>query len=167
MLEDLAAHVDKRRVQIARAFMISLLIGVEKGFGAMPLLVVRRPVPHRENAVERISELFCECRLRGPDFEKLKLGFNAEFARPITPERAYQILRETEGVVVDEVPSPLKSAGTDPTYVGRIRTDYSVDDDRGLALFVVGDNLRKGAALNAVQIAEVVAAAILKERVGA
>ena len=60
------------------------------------------------------------------------------------------------------MPSPLKAAGTDPTYVGRIRQDESVDGGRGLALFVVGDNLRKGAALNAVQIAEVLAAHLVQ-----
>lgn len=94
--------------------------------------------------------------VRVPVFSGHSLSINAEFERPITPARAYEILRETEGVVVDEVPSPLKAAGTDPTYVGRIRQDESVDGGRGLALFVVGDNLRKGAALNAVQIAELV-----------
>ena len=92
--------------------------------------------------------------VRVPVFSGHSLSINAEFERPITPERAYEVLRGTDGVVVDEVPSPLKAAGTDPTYVGRIRQDESVDGGRGLALFVVGDNLRKGAALNAVQIAE-------------
>jgi len=92
--------------------------------------------------------------VRVPVFTGHSLSINAEFERPITPERAYEILGQTKGVVVDEVPSPLKAAGTDPTYVGRIRQDESVDGGRGLALFVVGDNLRKGAALNAVQIAE-------------
>jgi len=92
--------------------------------------------------------------VRVPVFSGYSLSINAEFERPITPARAYEILGSTPGVVVDEVPSPLKAAGTDPTYVGRIRQDESVDGGRGLALFVVGDNLRKGAALNAVQIAE-------------
>ncbi|MGC4173899.1 aspartate-semialdehyde dehydrogenase [Demequina sp.] len=92
--------------------------------------------------------------VRVPVFSGHSLSINAEFERPITPQRAYEILGATEGVVVDEVPSPLKAAGTDPTYVGRIRQDESVDGGRGLALFVVGDNLRKGAALNAVQIAQ-------------
>jgi len=105
--------------------------------------------------------------VRVPVFTGHSLSINAEFSRSITPERAYEILRSTKGVVVDEVPTPLKAAGTDPTYVGRIRTDYSVDDNKGLVLFVVGDNLRKGAALNAVQIAEVLAESILKDRVGA
>jgi aspartate-semialdehyde dehydrogenase len=59
--------------------------------------------------------------------------------------------------VVTDVPNPLQAAGTDPSYVGRIRQDQSVADGRGLALFVSGDNLRKGAALNTIQIAEVLA----------
>ena len=99
--------------------------------------------------------------VRVPVFTGHSLSINAEFERSITPERAYEILRATAGVVVDEVPSPLKAAGTDPTYVGRIRQDESVDGGKGLALFVVGDNLRKGAALNAVQIAEVLAQTVL------
>ena len=57
-----------------------------------------------------------------------------------------------------QVPNPLQAAGRDPSYVGRIRQDQSVDDDRGLVLFVSNDNLRKGAALNTVQIAELIAA---------
>jgi aspartate-semialdehyde dehydrogenase len=59
-------------------------------------------------------------------------------------------------VVLSDVPTPLQAAGRDPVYVGRIRRDPSVEN--GLVLFVSGDNLRKGAALNAVQIAEILAA---------
>jgi aspartate-semialdehyde dehydrogenase len=77
----------------------------------------------------------------------------------MTPERAREILASAEGVALDEVPTPLKAAGTDPSYVGRLRQDPGVPDDRGLALFVSNDNLRKGAALNTVQIAELIAAA--------
>jgi aspartate-semialdehyde dehydrogenase len=73
----------------------------------------------------------------------------AEFERELTPERATELLSAAPGVVVSELPTPLQAAGRDPSYVGRIRRA-----GRGLALFVVGDNLRKGAALNAVQIAE-------------
>ena len=62
-------------------------------------------------------------------------------------------------MALSDVPTPLEAAGQDPTYVGRIRRDEGVTDDRGLALFVSNDNLRKGAALNAIQIAELVAAA--------
>lgn len=98
--------------------------------------------------------------VRVPVYSGHSLSVNAEFASPLSPERAYEILNSAPGVVVDEVPTPLKAAGADPTYVGRIRQDHGVDDGRGLALFIVGDNLRKGAALNAVQIAELLAARI-------
>ena len=76
----------------------------------------------------------------------------------MTPARAYALLDGAPGVRVEEVPTPLKAAGGDVSLVGRIRQDPGVPEDRGLALFVSGDNLRKGAALNAVQIAELVAA---------
>ncbi|WP_084077416.1 aspartate-semialdehyde dehydrogenase [Demequina sp. NBRC 110057] len=98
--------------------------------------------------------------VRVPVFSGHSLSINAEFERPLSPQRAYEILAEAEGVVVEEIPTPLKGAGQDPTYVGRIRQDTGVDDGRGLALFIVGDNLRKGAALNAIQVAELVAAKI-------
>lgn len=95
--------------------------------------------------------------VRVPVYSGHSLSINAEFERPLSPARAYEILAEAPGVVVSEVPTPLAAAGKDETYVGRIRQDQGVDDGRGLALFVVGDNLRKGAALNAVQIVELVA----------
>jgi len=79
-------------------------------------------------------------------------------ARDITPERAREILASAPGVVLEEVPTPLQAAGKDPSFVGRIRADQSAPDGKGLVLFISNDNLRKGAALNAVQIAEVVAA---------
>ena len=102
--------------------------------------------------------------VRVPVFTGHSLSINAEFSRPITPQRAYEILAHAPGVVVDEVPSPLRAAGQDPSFVGRIRQDESADDGKGLTLFIVGDNLRKGAALNAVQIAELVAARLARER---
>ena len=68
------------------------------------------------------------------------------------------LLASAPGVELSEVPTPLQAAGQDPSFVGRIRQDQSVEGNRGLALFVSNDNLRKGAALNAVQIAELVAA---------
>ena len=77
---------------------------------------------------------------------------SARFARDLSPERAYEILAQAPGVQVDEIPTPLKAAGADLSLVGRIRRDPTVE--HGLALFVSGDNLRKGAALNAIQIAE-------------
>jgi aspartate-semialdehyde dehydrogenase len=94
--------------------------------------------------------------VRVPVFTGHSLQVNARFARPITPQRAYELLGGAPGVVVSEIPTPLQAAGQDPTYVGRIRQDETVD--HGLALFCSSDNLRKGAALNAVQIAELVAA---------
>jgi aspartate-semialdehyde dehydrogenase len=90
--------------------------------------------------------------VRVPVFTGHSLSINAEFERPISVERALQLLGSAPGVVVCEVPNPLEATGQDPVYVGRVRKDPTVA--HGLALFVVGDNLRKGAALNAVQIAE-------------
>ena len=92
--------------------------------------------------------------VRVPVFTGHSLSINAEFSSPITPQRAYEILANAPGVKVDEIPTPLLAAGNDPSYVGRIRQDQSVDGNRGLALFISNDNLRKGAALNALQIAE-------------
>ena len=92
--------------------------------------------------------------VRVPVFTGHSLAINAEFARPINVERAVELLSSAPGVVVRDIPTPLEAAGKDPSYVGRIRRDAGVDGDRGLALFVSNDNLRKGAALNAVQIAE-------------
>ncbi|GMA32610.1 aspartate-semialdehyde dehydrogenase [Litorihabitans aurantiacus] len=93
--------------------------------------------------------------VRVPVFTGHSLAVHAEFGSAITPERAREILEQAPGVVVTEVPTPLAAAGEDPTFVGRIRADQSVPAGRGLVLFVSNDNLRKGAALNAVQIAEV------------
>ncbi|WP_327175836.1 aspartate-semialdehyde dehydrogenase [Streptomyces sp. NBC_01335] len=94
--------------------------------------------------------------VRVPVFSGHSLQINARFARPISVERAYELLKDAEGVELSEIPTPLQAAGKDPSYVGRIRVDETVE--HGLALFVSNDNLRKGAALNAVQIAELVAA---------
>jgi aspartate-semialdehyde dehydrogenase len=79
---------------------------------------------------------------------------NVEFSKAISVERALEVLASAPGVELREVPTPLEAAGRDPSYVGRVRRDPSVDGDRGLALFIANDNLRKGAALNAIQIAE-------------
>jgi aspartate-semialdehyde dehydrogenase len=94
--------------------------------------------------------------VRVPVFTGHSLQLNARFARPITPQRATELLASAPGVVLDEIPTPLLAAGRDPTYVGRIRRDETVE--HGLALFCSSDNLRKGAALNAVQIAELIVA---------
>ncbi|WP_062531015.1 aspartate-semialdehyde dehydrogenase [Demequina rhizosphaerae] len=96
--------------------------------------------------------------VRVPVFTGHSLSINAEFERGITPADAYEILGSAPGVQVAEVPTPLAAAGGDVSLVGRIRQDLSLEGTRGLVLFVSGDNLRKGAALNAVQIAELVAA---------
>ncbi|KUL56574.1 MULTISPECIES: aspartate-semialdehyde dehydrogenase [Streptomyces] len=94
--------------------------------------------------------------VRVPVFTGHSLQVNARFARPLSPERATELLEAAEGVVVTEVPTPLVAAGKDDSFVGRIRNDETVEN--GLAFFISDDNLRKGAALNAVQIAELVAA---------
>ena len=96
--------------------------------------------------------------VRVPVFTGHSLAINAEFARPMTPARARELLAQAPGVELTDIPTPLQAAGQDPSYVGRIRHDPGVPDNRGLALFVSNDNLRKGAALNTVQIAELVAA---------
>ena len=96
--------------------------------------------------------------VRVPVFSGHSLAIHAEFEREISPERATEILEAADGVVVTAVPNPLEATGKDDVYVGRIRGDQSVADGKGLTLFVVGDNLRKGAALNAVQIAEAIVA---------
>jgi aspartate-semialdehyde dehydrogenase len=94
--------------------------------------------------------------VRVPVFSGHSLQVNARFARPISVERATELLAGAPGVALSDIPTPLQAAGQDPSYVGRIRRDETVDN--GLALFISSDNLRKGAALNAVQIAELVAA---------
>jgi aspartate-semialdehyde dehydrogenase len=92
--------------------------------------------------------------VRVPVFTGHSLSINAEFRRPLSVERATELLAAAPGVELVDIPTPLDAAGRDPSYVGRLRVDHGVPDGRGLALFVSSDNLRKGAALNAVQIAE-------------
>ncbi len=92
--------------------------------------------------------------VRVPVFTGHSLSINAEFERPISVARAKELLAAAPGVQLLDVPTPLDAAGKDASYVGRIRQDTSLDDGRGLVLFLSNDNLRKGAALNAVQIAE-------------
>jgi len=96
--------------------------------------------------------------VRVPVFTGHSLSINAEFARPLSPERARELLAVAPGVKLVDVPTPLAAAGVDESLVGRIRQDPGVPDGRGLALFVSGNNLRKGAALNTIQIAELLAA---------
>lgn len=92
--------------------------------------------------------------VRVPVFTGHSLALNLEFERAISPARATELLSTAPGVQLSDIPTPLQAAGQDPTYVGRIRNDSTVEGGRGLALFLSNDNLRKGAALNAVQIAE-------------
>ena len=94
--------------------------------------------------------------VRVPVFTGHSLSINCRFSRPISPARAAELLAAAPGVQLSDVPTPLDAAGIDDTLVGRIRVDPTVE--HGLALFVSGDNLRKGAALNTIQIAEVLAA---------
>ena len=82
---------------------------------------------------------------------------HAEFADDLSPERATELLAGAPGVTLMDVPTPLDAAGADPSFVGRIRADQSAPAGKGLVMFISNDNLRKGAALNAVQIAELLA----------
>lgn len=102
--------------------------------------------------------------VRVPVFTGHSLAINAEFERPISPDRARELLATAPGVQLMDVPTPLDAAGADPSLVGRIRADEGVPDGRGLAFFISNDNLRKGAALNAVQLAELVAAQLVTTR---
>jgi len=92
--------------------------------------------------------------VRVPVFTGHSLSINAEFSRDITPEQAAAVLNGAPGVELTDIPTPLQAAGADPTFVGRIRQDQSAHGKKGLVFFISSDNLRKGAALNAVQIAE-------------
>jgi aspartate-semialdehyde dehydrogenase len=95
--------------------------------------------------------------VRVPVFTGHSLSINAEFASPLPAKRALELLADAPGVVVTDIPTPLQAAGQDPSYVGRVRQDQGVEGERGLVLFVSNDNLRKGAALNTIQIAELLA----------
>ena len=95
--------------------------------------------------------------VRVPVFTGHTLTIHAEFPEAVTPEQANELLAKAPGVEVVEVPTPLEAAGQDEVLVGRIRQDQAVDGNKGLVIVVSGDNLRKGAALNAIQIAELVA----------
>lgn len=91
--------------------------------------------------------------VRVPVFSGHSLSINAEFENEISVQKALELLGKSEGVAVVDIPNPLEATGKDPVFVGRVRKDPTVE--HGLALFLSNDNLRKGAALNAVQIAEV------------
>jgi aspartate-semialdehyde dehydrogenase len=97
--------------------------------------------------------------VRVPVFTGHSLSLNLEFANPISVARAYELLADAPGVEVTDIPNPLQAAGADPSFVGRIRADEGAPEGKGLALFISNDNLRKGAALNAIQIAELIQSA--------
>jgi aspartate-semialdehyde dehydrogenase len=108
---------------------------------------------HESRKILGIPELAVSCTcVRVPVYTGHSVSLNVEFERPLAVERATELLQSAPGVVLADVPTPLAAAGTDACYVGRIRRDPGAAN--GLALFVSGDNLRKGAALNAVQVAE-------------
>ena len=105
--------------------------------------------------------------VRVPVFTGHSLALHVEFADDLSPERATEILGEAPGVALMEVPTPLDAAGRDPSFVGRIRVDQAAPRGKGLVMFVSNDNLRKGAALNAVQIAELVSRRLVASAAGA
>jgi aspartate-semialdehyde dehydrogenase len=96
-----------------------------------------------------------------PVFTGHSLSINATFANALSADRAREVLAAAPGVQLSDVPNPLEAVGKDPSFVGRIRADQSVPEGKGLALFISNDNLRKGAALNAVQLSELAAAKLL------
>ena len=112
---------------------------------------------HESQKILEIPDLSVSCTcVRVPVYTGHSVALNVEFERQLSPERATELLQSAPGVVVTDLPTPLAAAGNDPSYVGRIRRDPGAA--YGLALFVCGDNLRKGAALNAVQVAEALVA---------
>ncbi|MCB2063709.1 MAG: aspartate-semialdehyde dehydrogenase [Novosphingobium sp.] len=161
------AHVGERAGELAFGGDDSLLPQAEKWAVPMAHNVVPLNYAYAENGytdeeiklrdeTRKILDIPClpvsgTC-VRVPVFTGHSLSINAEFERPISPEEALRLLGQAPGVIVTEVPNPLEATGRDPVYVGRVRRDPTVE--HGLALFVVGDNLRKGAALNAIQIGE-------------
>jgi aspartate-semialdehyde dehydrogenase len=102
--------------------------------------------------------------VRVPVFTGHSLAVHAEFRDDLSPEQATELLGAAPGVELMDVPTPLDAAGQDPSYVGRIRADRSAPQGKGLVMFISNDNLRKGAALNAVQIAEVVSQQLVSGR---
>ncbi|MBA0047610.1 aspartate-semialdehyde dehydrogenase [Mycobacterium sp. NPDC050853] len=114
---------------------------------------------HESRKILGIPELLVSgtC-VRVPVFTGHSLSINAEFERELTAARAKELLAGAAGVTLADVPTPLAAAGANDSLVGRIRQDPGVPGNRGLALFISGDNLRKGAALNTIQIAELLVA---------
>ena len=101
--------------------------------------------------------------VRVPVFTGHSLAIHAEFSNDLSPEQATAVLADAPGVELMDVPTPQDAAGQDPTYVGRIRADQAAPAGKGLVFFISNDNLRKGAALNTVQIAEIVAAKLVPQ----
>jgi aspartate-semialdehyde dehydrogenase len=99
--------------------------------------------------------------VRVPVFTGHSLAIHAEFADDLSPQEATELVAAAPGVRLMDVPTPLDAAGQDPSFVGRIRADQAAPDGKGLIMFVSNDNLRKGAALNAVQIAELVSSQLV------
>ena len=162
------AHVGDRAAELARNGQADFLPAAEKW--AAPIAHNIAPLNYvlgEDDYTEEELKLRDESRkildipglpvsgtcVRVPVFTGHGISVNAEFGRPISAARALELLEAAPGVVVTAAPDSLAATGIDPVLVGRVRPDRSVE--HGLALFVVGDNLRKGAALNAVQIAEV------------
>jgi aspartate-semialdehyde dehydrogenase len=165
------AHVGDRAARLATGGHQAIVPQAEKW--AVPIahnVVPLNYVPGEDGYTEEELKLRDETRkileipglpvsgtcVRVPVFTGHSLSINAEFERAITPVRALELLGAAPGVVISEVPNPIEATGQDTVFVGRVRNDPTVA--HGLALFVVGDNLRKGAALNAVQVAEVLLA---------
>ena len=98
----------------------------------------------------------CTC-VRIGVFTSHGMSVNAEFEKDVTPDEARKVLSNAPGVELTDIPTPLMAAGKTPSFVGRIRQDQAVDGKKGLSFFLTNDNLRKGAALNAVQLAEIIA----------
>jgi aspartate-semialdehyde dehydrogenase len=99
--------------------------------------------------------------VRVPVFTGHSLAVHAEFAEDLSPDQATELLAHAPGVRLVDVPTPLDAAGQDPSLVGRIRADQAAPPGKGLIMFVSSDNLRKGAALNAIQIAELVSSQLV------
>lgn len=107
-----------------------------------------------------LPDLYASCTcVRIPVFTGHSISISAEFSQTVDLEQAKSVLRSAPGVQLVEIPTSLDAAGKDGTLVGRVRIDQSIPQNRGLAFICVGDNLRKGAALNAVEIAEILAQA--------
>ena len=98
----------------------------------------------------------CTC-VRIGVFTSHGMSVNAEFEKDVTHDEARKVLSNAPGVELTDIPTPLMAAGKTPSFVGRIRQDQAVDGKKGLSFFLTNDNLRKGAALNAVQLAEIIA----------